>query len=306
VKSVLVTGAAGSLGSTVVETLARRGHAVVALDRLPRSASTPVDVKYIPLDLLHQEEWVQLPPGIDAVVHCAAYIPAQYDSVLEANTLWEVNALATLHLLTWARSHGVSQFVYCSSHSVYRQPLPFPVPETHPAYPTGRAMAYALSKLAGEIFVSSMREPGFDCCSLRLATIYGGRMKKSGVLYHFITQACQQQAIVIKSHPDSLYDFLFVQDAAQAIQLCLDERPRELVYNIGSGQGTSLEELARTTWALYAPLHSIPMISVETGSSKPIYSVLDIASAQRDLGYRPVFDIHAGLRAVQEGCRGTH
>ena len=221
-KRVLVTGASGFLGAVVAETLAHTGYTVVGAYHTPDSVLPIHGVQETSLDLASEGDWAGLPDNIDAIIHCAALVPSRFSndaSMIE--TLWRVNSLGTLKLLNWAQENGVGQFVYCSSHAIYRRPVPCPVTEEHAVYPSGKAAFYAMSKLAGEISASHMRSDSFNVCSLRLSSLYGARMKKSGVLYRFVAEAKAGRALKITSCPDSSFDFLYVQDAAEAIRLCL-------------------------------------------------------------------------------------
>ncbi|MCK4598785.1 NAD(P)-dependent oxidoreductase [Candidatus Bipolaricaulota bacterium] len=297
-KRILVTGASGLLGATVVKTLINSDYSVVAACRTLDSAPLVGDIQVITLDLLNEKDWASLPKNIDAVAHCAAYVPTRFNDAAMSDTLWRVNGLGTLKLLKWAKENGVAQFIYCSSHSIYRRPAPYPITEEHSVYPSGGTAYYAISKLAGEVFASCMRSDSFNVCSLRMPSLYGARMKKSGVLYHFVTQARAGKTIKIMSSLDSLFDFLYVQDAAYAIQLCLAKSPKQAYYNIGSGKAITLKELAEACWAIFAP-HSPVSIFIEADETAPIYNVLDISRAQRELDYQPAFDIWTGLRDMK-------
>lgn len=297
-KHVIVTGASGFLGSVVTDRLLTEGWKVTALHRSPSSSIQP-GVVATSLDLA-QESLSTLPTDASAVVHCAAAIPASYNALESADLLLRVNTLGTLRLLAWAKEHGISRFINCSSHAVYQQPAPFPIPESHPAYPSGHATPYAVSKLAAEIFASSMNTECLNVCSLRFSSLYGPGMKASGVLPRFIALASRGEALVIQSNPANLFDFLYVDDAARAIAICLTSplSHAHTIYNIGAGQGVTLPVLAETCWSVFGP-SGAPLVRLGDSSASPTHSVLDIARAQQELGYSPAFDLPAGLHEIK-------
>lgn len=295
-KHALVSGASGLLGSAVVDRLLSAGWRVTALSRAPL-ARHQTGLTVIPFDLTQDSPSI-LPTDASAVVHCAAAIPSSYTALEAADALLRINSLGTLRLLSWAKQTGAARFVNCSSHSVYQRPFPYPIPESHPAYPSGHATYYAVSKLAAEVFASSMNSADLTVCSLRFSSLYGPGMKASGVLYHFMASALRSEAPLVQSHPDSLFDFLYVDDAASAITSCLTVDPSHTVYNVGAGCGVTLPALAETCWAVFGPAAK-PQIRCDPVSSEPSHTVLDISRAQRDLGYRPAFDLSTGLHAMR-------
>lgn len=296
-RHVLVTGASGLLGSAVVKCLLASDWKVTAVARSPWQ-NVQGGLTVIPCDLAKDELDV-LPSDAFAVVHCAAYIPNNFSNAAEATTLLQVNGLATLRLLAWAKKAGVSRFINCSSYSLYQQPVPFPIPETHPVYPTGHAVYYATSKLVAEIFATSMDSSDFRVCSLRFSSLYGPAMKESGILKHFATLASKGQDFIVKSHPHSLFDFLYVIDAVQAISLCLIKSPIYTIYNVGAGRGVTLPALALACWEVFGPLKA-PLVHFNGSSSEPTHSILDISRAQQDIGYEPSFDLLAGLQEMKQ------
>jgi UDP-glucose 4-epimerase len=293
---VLITGAAGFLGSAVVNCLLADGWKVTALVRSQQRRELP-GLTTASFDLA-QSSLAGLPTDVSAVVHCAATVPARFNDLEDAETLLRTNSLGTLRLLDWAKKNGIPRFVNCSSFSIYQRPAPLPIPESHPAYPSGHATFYAVSKLAAETYASSMNSAEFRVCSLRFSSLYGPGMKASGVLPSFIALASRGEAITVAANPASLFDFLYVDDAARAITACLTESPVHTVYNIGAGCGVTLPVLAKTCWAIFGP-PATPLIHLDAPSTSPSHSVLDIKRAQQDLGYSPAFDLSAGLQQMK-------
>ncbi len=293
---VLVTGASGFLGLAVVNRLLADGCKVTALARSPMDRSRQNLMTEL-FDLT-QSSFADLPTKVSAVIHCAAAIPTRFDDLEGAEKLLQINSLGTLRLLDWAKQSGIPRFVNCSSFSIYQRPAPLPIPESHPAYPSGHATYYAVSKLAAETYASSMNSREFIVCSLRFSSLYGPGMKASGVLPNFITLAIRGESIKIATNPASQFDFLYVDDAARAIVACLTEYPSYTVYNIGAGRGVTLPELAENCWAAFG-LATAPLIHWDDASSSVSHFVLDIARAQQDLGYSPAIDLSSGLHQMK-------
>jgi nucleoside-diphosphate-sugar epimerase len=292
-KRVLVTGASGLLGSAVVRLLTQSGFEVAAT-YFRRSKNLPGAVESIELDLAGDTGWNNLPRNIDAVVHAAALIPERVDDLSLSDRLWQINALGAQRLAFWAKENGVRRFVQCSTYSVYARPMPFPANENHSTYPVGPAAPYAVSKLAGEILVSSLNSPTFQTCNLRFSSIYGAAMMPGGVLYRFLAAAHSGEQPQFKAHLNSQFDFVYVQDAATAIHLVLMASPQYLHYNVGAGQGVTLPQLAEAIWAAFAPERKLTL-PIQMEDIELNHAVVDIARAKQDLGYQPAFDIRSGL-----------
>ncbi len=295
---VLLTGATGLLGSYILPALRAAGHNVTITTRSGQIRYPDPGVTAVTLDLENGQGWQQLPSTVDVVIHSAALIPASFTDLAQADRLWQVNGLGTLRLLQWAKEHGACRFIYISSHSVYARPYPYPIPETHATYPAGHATPYALSKLAGELFATSFHRDDFQVCSLRLPTLFGPGMAQGGILSRFIHLATTGQPIHITAHPDSLFDFLYVANAVQAVLAAVTAVCQHTVYNIGSGQGVMLPELATAVWSIYAPKTS-PQISVATGDLPVAHAVLDITHAKQDLQYQPVYSLSMALHEMK-------
>jgi UDP-glucose 4-epimerase len=150
----------------------------------------------------------------------------------------------------------------------------------------------------GEIFVASAGDSSFTTISLRLATVYGARMKLNGVVGRFLEHAWRGEIIHVMGSPDSLFDFVYVRDVVRAIQCAIvgiDNRVSlHTVYNVGGGNGVTLIDLARICWKVYGPA-TFPQIVILDQGGGPTRNVLDVTLARQELGYEPCFGIEAGL-----------
>jgi nucleoside-diphosphate-sugar epimerase len=275
----LVTGGRGLLGREIGAALAKAGFEIVA----PPHAD---------LDVTRLEDWVRLTGDFEAVVHAAAFIPSPSTRPEDLHRMLEVNALGAHRALEWAKRKNVRRFVYCSSASIYAPGVPLPIREDAETAPKGGAALYALGKLWGEQLCEAFRDGGLSTTCLRLAAIYGPEMSQ-GVVRVFWDRAGRGEELVVAA-PRASADFVYVEDAAQAVTLAVRAETPELVYNVGGGTETTLAELARAVWDARQP-GSTPLVREENGTGRRF--LLDIARARRSLGYAPAFSLADGLRA---------
>lgn len=299
-KRVLVTGGAGFIGSNTVDLLLGRGYDVSVVDDLstgrrgnlnPGSSFHRCDITSKALDGVFRRE------RPDAVVHLAAQINVRM-SIEEPGFDAMVNVLGTLNVLESARRHGVSKVVYSSSGgAVYGEPKYNPVDEDHPVKPI---CPYGASKYAGEKILEVYGGlHGLDYNIVRYGNVYGPRQDprgEAGVAAIFTGLLLKGKRPTIFGDGRQSRDFCFVGDVAEANLAALKRKGRSRVYNIGSGEETSVNELtARLTAAVGAdlkPKHG-PAVA---GEVKRIF--LDVSRARRELRWKPMTGLDEGLDAT--------
>lgn len=248
---VLVTGAAGSVGAELVEHLARSDDVdgIVALDRLPVSASSPKIVAF-QRDIREPISDILREHGVDAVVHLAFLLRPGHNRELARG----VNVGGTARVLHDCRVAGVRRFVYLSSTTVYgaRPGAEQPYTEESPVRPV-RGFQYAEDKAATELMLKAFAadNPGACVTVLRGCTVITPRCE------NFITQVFSRMALVRIAGADPQMQFIHLDDLLGALELCL-LRPVPGVFNV-TGDGTvARSEIARVAGrrpvALPAPL----------------------------------------------------
>jgi nucleoside-diphosphate-sugar epimerase len=308
VATYLVTGAAGFIGSNIVEGLIARGQTVRALDDFStgRRANLAPFLDRVQLfegSLNDAELAARAVQGVDFVLHQAA-LPSVPRSVADPLASHEANATGTLKLLIAARDAGVKRLVFASSSSIYGDSPELPKHEDMPALPRS---PYAVNKLAGEEYCKVFTGVyGFPTVSLRYFNVFGPRQdpesQYAAVIPAFITAALQDTRPVV--HGDGLQtrDFTYVQNVVAANLLACEapDAPGEAI-NIACGERVSLLDLLEQIGRI-AEREIEPEFTAErSGDVK--HSLADITKAERLLGYRPVVSFAEGLERTVDHLR---
>ncbi len=293
---LLVTGGAGFIGSHVVDLLVEEGHSVVVIDDLstgkrvylnPAAQFYLADIRDPRLAELFAEQ------KFDAVLHQAA--KASVRESMEKPLLYaEVNVLGSLQLLELSRLHGVRKFIYASTGgAVYGEPQYLPVDEAHPI---NALDPYGASKHHVEHYLYLYRANyGLEYTVLRYPNVYGPRQDpygEAGVVAIFANQMLRGDQAVINGSGEQQRDFGYVGDVARANLLALENGDGE-IFNIGSGRGTSVNEIFDHLRELIhytrPPVHGPPKL----GEVFKIY--LDVRKARQHLGWEAQTSLSDGL-----------
>lgn len=283
--SVLVTGATGFIGSHLCCELVDRGYAVIGLTQggslekleplLSHSEFTLLTGDVRDRDLV---EAIFQKHRIGIVFHQAARLPT-IDDLKDPFSSFSTNAGGTLNLLHAASRYDVRQFVYGSSIDVYAQPPAYlPVDEAHPTEPL---RVYGVGKLSGELlchaFSSRMR-----IAILRYSGVYGPGQPEGGVLPMFIRLSEGGMELPIHGDGSQSCDFVDVRDVVIANILAAEARA-EAIYNVGSGQETTVRELAEMIVKMVDSPSKI--VFDPSPTHRPFRFLLDIRKAHQELGY---------------------
>ena len=306
---VLVTGGAGFIGSHLVEALVSAGARVAVLDDLSSGrrenlAGVAARIELLTGDVRDLEACARACAGRDLVFHLAAMTSVQR-SLAEPAECYAVNAQGTVNVLEAARRAKVRRVVFASSCAVYGDSSAVPAREGF----EGRVLSpYAATKRASEEAAAFYGAAfGLETVALRYFNVYGERQDPAGpyaaVVPRFLAAALAGQPPVIYGDGEQTRDFLAVEDAVQA-NLRAAVAPATAcgtVYNIGSGEETSVLELA----ALAARLAGGPPPVHEPARAGEVrHSCADISRATAALGYAPSVELEAGLRRCLAALRG--
>jgi UDP-glucose 4-epimerase len=296
---VLVAGGAGFIGSHLVKALVKAGHQVRVLDNLSTgSVENLADVldaiEFVRGDVSDYGAVESAVRGVDAVVHLAALIDVA-ESVEKPDLYFDVNVRGTYNVAKASRN--INTFVFASSSAVYGEPIRVLIPEDHPLMPKS---PYAASKISGEAFVQAFaNQYGFRPVILRLFNVYGPKQSRAyaGVIIEFIRRVSRGEPPIIFSDGEQTRDFIHVGDVVEAIMLSLRNERVRGVFNIGSGEGVTINHLARLILKLMGredlkPIYAPP----RPGDIR--HSIADISRARKELGFKPKVGLEAGIKEL--------
>ena len=291
-RTILVTGAAGLVGSAVAQMLTARGHKVVAIDRIASVASAGLQILECDLNNIHKLHALT-GPGLDGVVHCGAFSGPM---VARDNpyAMIQVNVVGTANVLELARIYGVRRFVFCSSTSAYGHTRGGPVAEDVVMAP---ASLYGASKVASEQLVTAYaHQYGVDGASLRLSWVFGPRRTTDCVVRTMLTDAMAGRPSRMNYGADFFRQYIYVEDAARALVNALEASTlSRRTYNVTGGSRVALSGVAAIVRRLF-PSADIELLD----GPDPVdehQEQFDITAAKKDFSYSPQYDLEAGIRA---------
>ena len=308
---LLVTGGAGTIGSTIVDQAIEAGASrIVVLDNLVRGRRQNLadalgtgKVELVVGDLRDRDLVHDLTREADVVFHQAAIRITQCAE--EPRLALEVLVDGTFTVLEAAAEHKVDKLVMASSASVYGLAEQFPTDERHHHH--NNDTFYGAAKSFNEGMARSFRAMyGLDYVALRYFNVYGPRMDVHGlyteVLVRWMERIADGRPPLIFGDGTQTMDFVFTRDIARANILAATSDVVEGVYNVASGTETSLRGLAD---ALLVAMGSD--LSVEFGPVRAVNGVTkrlaDISAAKRDLGFVAEVGLEDGLRELVEWWR---
>jgi UDP-N-acetylglucosamine 4-epimerase len=312
----LVTGAAGFIGSNLVEALLRLDQRVVGLDNFAtghrhnleqvRSLVTPAqwaNFRFIEGDIRDVEACRAACAGADHVLHQAALgsVPRSIEDPISSNA---ANVTGFLNMLVAARDAGVQRFVYASSSSVYGDHPALPKVEANIGEPLS---PYALTKLVNEHYARVFaRCYGFGTIGLRYFNIFGPRQDPNGayaaVIPRWIAGVIRGEPIYINGDGETSRDFCFIANAVQANLLAAtvtDAKALDQAYNVAVSHRTTLNQLfaaIRDDLATRFPqLRDIQPVYRDFRPGDVRHSQADMTKATELLGYVPSHRVEEGL-----------
>jgi UDP-glucose 4-epimerase len=287
---VLVTGGAGFIGRRLIRALLDEGHEVISVDRHPSADRRVRSVIGDLRDPAIAADAVQ--PGTQAIVHLAA-VTSVVNSVTDPAGTYKVNVEATANLLELARTRGVGSFLLASTNAVTGNVGGTTINEAIALRPLS---PYGATKAAAEMLLSAYAASyGMHAVALRFSNVYGpGMQSKDSFIPRLMRAARDGHGVQVRGDGSMLRDVVHVDDIVAGILLAWrSEHDGPLI--LGSGQSVTVTEMVETARLVTgAPL---PIEHVPVGPGEMPAVVLDI-SAARALGYRPTYDLKAGMATV--------
>lgn len=304
-KRILVTGAAGFIGSNLVDKLLELENEVVGIDNLLTGKLSNLEhaqkfdsFKFIKTDFKNEYFHKNLKENeYDIIFHQGA-LPSVTKSVLDPRSTNENNINGTLNVLKYAIDYHVDKIIYASSSSVYGDSPTLPKIESMPAKPIS---PYGVSKLAGECYCYAFyRTYGLKTVALRYFNVYGPRQsfnEYSGVITIFLNEILGGNNPNIFGDGQQTRDFTFIDDVVQANLLAAEIKNAEgQVFNIANGQQTTILKLANEMIKLLDKKNIKPIFS-DPRPGDILHSLADISKARKILGYNPKYSLESGIKS---------
>jgi UDP-glucuronate 4-epimerase len=331
---ILVTGAAGFIGSTLSHKFLARGNSVCGLDNL--NAYYDVSLKEARLARLTAQprfEFRKLDVGdrdgvsdlfkkekFDAVVHLAAQAGVRY-SIENPHAYIDSNLVGFCNILEGCRHSNIKHLVYASSSSVYGSNTKLPFSEhdnvDHPV------SLYAATKKANELMAHTYAHLyGLPCTGLRFFTVYGPWGRPDMALFKFTRGIIEGKPIPVFNHGQMVRDFTYIDDIVEGVVRAADrpaqpnsawsgERPDPAtsrapyrVYNIGNNRPVELMQYIRVLEDCLGKKATLEMLPMQPGDVPATYA--DTAALGNDVGFRPDTPVETGIARFVEWYRSYY
>lgn len=312
--NILVTGAAGFIGSHLSERLLSQGHRVVGLDSFADNYEQAIKLRNLQPSLAHpaftlirgdirDTQTVDAAigrNGIDTVVHLAALAGVR-PSVENPSLYCDVNVTGTARLLDAAVKHRVARFVFGSSSSVYGNNAKVPFAEDDRVdFPVS---PYAATKRAGELLAHTYHHVhGLPVSCLRFFTVFGPRQRPDLAIHKFMRLIAAGQPIPMFGDGTTSRDYTFMSDIVTGIVAAIEHCRSFHIYNLGSKRPITLAELIEATAKAVGKPAKIERRPMQPGDVERTFA--DLARSGAELGYSPSVTLEEGLRRQWEWLRG--
>lgn len=283
---IAITGGNGFLAGYLTKELLDKGHEVVLLSREP---GCRFEIPYVVTDYSMESLNRIFGKGCDGIAHLASS-----RKVADNLTFYSGLIEMTNNLYLSAKEAGINNIVYTSSISVYSgKDLPYK--ECQVASPKNMYGLYKLTcEQLGELF---NRSYGMKVKNLRLAHLYGANENNNYMINKFFRQAYKHEQLIVNCVSIARREMMYTKDAARAIRLALEHKDLTGVFNTGSGEALTNEEIAKTICSVMSP-----EMTVLVGDEKEsiVSSFMDSQYAEKELGFKAQYPL---LEAVEEIMR---
>ena len=301
-KNILVTGAAGFIGSNLTYELLKLGANVIGIDNLFNGRIENLEeilenksFKFIKGDIRDFNFLLEVFKDIDIIYHEAAFTSVP-QSILMPESCNDVNVNGTLNILNAARKNDVEKIIYASSSSVYGDTPSLPKKEDMPRIPIS---PYGVSKMTCEAYMQVFHQVyGMKTVSLRYFNVFGPRQKDSpysGVIAIWLGRIIDNKELIIFGDGEQSRDFTYVNDVVQANLLAAEHDISGEIINIGAGSPIKLNDLAKLMLKI-TNNEELKIIHADPRPGDILHSYADISKAKELLKFQPKFSPEDGLR----------
>jgi len=296
-KRCVVTGAAGFIGSHLVDALLAQRHSVVGVDDLSTGREKNLhSARKSPLFSFLQKSVVglkpaDLPAGLDWFFHLAGRADL-VPSIVNPREYFEVNVDGTFDVLECARALSAKRFIYTASSTCYGIPEQYPTPESAPC---AVRHPYGLTKMMGEELTLHWAQVyKLPALSLRLFNVYGPRSRTTGaygaVFGVFLKQKLAGKPFTVVGDGKQTRDFTFVSDVADAFVAAAASPVSGEILNVGSGHTYSVNRLVE--------LLGGPVVYVPKRPGEPDSTFADISRIRKEVGWQPKIPLEDGVKRM--------
>ena len=311
IKTILITGGAGFIGTNLCEYFLSKGYFVVCFDNFATGHKHNIaefleheNFKLIEGDIRDLAQCKNAVVGVDYVLHQAALgsVPRSINDPITSN---EVNVSGFLNMLVASKDAGVKRFVYAASSSTYGDSEALPKVEDTIGKPLS---PYAITKYVNELYAEIFGNTyGFETIGLRYFNVYGRRQDPNGayaaVIPKFVMQLMQHESPIINGDGNFSRDFTYIDNVIQMNELAmLTQNPEAIntVYNTAFGDRTTLNDMVSYLKEYLSEFDTaISNIEVVHGPNRAgdiPHSLASIDKAKRLLNYAPNYSFQDGLK----------
>ena len=302
---ILITGAAGFLGSALANKLTQEGSNVRGLDDLSTGDPNALlpEIHLTRGDVNDRPKLWTLLQDVDCVYHLAARVSVP-ESLLYPVEYNRVNVGGTVTLMEAMRDVGVRRVVFISSGAVYGDQGEQPLKEE--AAPNPRS-PYAVSKLSSEYYIRTIGQLwGIETVTLRVFNTYGPGQHlppvHAPVIPYFLRQACYNGTLGMHGEGGQTRDYVYLDDVVEAMSAAATAPGiNQKIINIGSGVETSVRELVNLVLEVTGGKPEI--VNNPRNEGGPRRMLADLTLAEKLLNYQPAVDLRTGLRLTLEKDR---
>ncbi len=302
---ILVTGAAGFIGSNLVETLLHRGFIVIGLDNFDHFYDPKIkraniawfvknpNFRLVESDILNSDSLDQLfsDEKPDLVIHLAARAGVR-PSIEDPKLYQRVNIEGTLNVLECMKKYSIKKLIMASSSSVYGNNKKTPYAEADVV--DFAISPYAATKKACEVIAHTyFHLYGIETFCLRFFTVYGPRQRPEMAIHQFTRRIQENKPITLFGDGSSLRDYTYIDDIVNGIVECIGHLKGFEIINLGESQTTSLIDLVRIIESEMDIKATIQWLPMQPGDVQKTFA--DITKAEKMIGYRPQIKIEEGI-----------
>lgn len=296
---VMITGAAGFIGSHLCEEVLDLGKQVVVIDDLStgKEENLPAEADFIKMDIADLGSLQDAMMGIDLVFHLAAQ-PSTRNSIENPYLDFHSNTLGTYNVLAAARGAGVRRLIYTSSSAVYGEPERLPLTEADLPIPM---TPYGASKLCGEHYCTAFAGVyQLPCVCFRPFNVYGPRENLDTSLdevIHYTAAILEGRPVTVYGDGSQTRDFVNVKDVVRAHILAADnDKSIGKVFNVGTGRETSINELVKEIEKVTGRQAQLQHEAWPEGDIRREFA--DISLAHKTINYSPQTELDHGINQI--------